>query len=222
MTDIVFYSYILNKKIPGTIVPDYVHRKWSEIHLDIFLKIDYNFNKFDEFDLSQEEVYRYENQIVNIKNIYPYSTQEEKDHADICIPNIYKDITTNYDYKTKELDRYKKLIDLVTDVTSISVGDFYTYCEYVSYELLFTLCNYTERVFYQTISAIQLTEQPETIEAPQMLQMMKRIFNKFPNVNDITVFKIHNYNHLEEFNYISFPIILNVVNLKYNTDFIII
>jgi len=216
--NVIFYCPIIKKKIPGTLVINNLFRECTEYHLNLYVVIKYDFSKFGIFSLKRDEVYRYSKQVVDIKNVYPYNTQSEKDYADSVIPKYVESIIT--DHQEKELNRYETIITELINVNEISYNMFYSLCEFLSFEVLFELCDLTDRIFFQTMSAIQLTEQPDPVRVPQIVRLLKLLFDKF-SVQDIQ-FKIIDFDHFKEFDYLSFPIVINIVNLEYNINYITI
>lgn len=210
----VYYERNLGKKVPCILIPGELHSKTNDLVRKTYVHIYFDSTRFVEFGVTEGELNRYCSEFININELYPTNTQAQKDYANAVIPNGF---TNNSD----ELDRYEAIINMITDVSGdISKNMFYLLSDLVSYELLFTKCTYDERIFMMGLSSSQLNVQPDPIKVPQMIRMTKRLFEKYTDTVD-TNYDIDNYNYY----YIhdgALPIVLNIDNLKYNVNFIII
>lgn len=216
----IFYDTILKKKVPCLLIPNELYEIKTEFNRKFYCHVSFDESKFLEYAITKEELVKYSDEIVLLNNIYPTTTQIEIDYANYCIPN---NIVNNYNNKThneNELDRFEKIIKMITDVEGeISSDVFYKLAEFISYELLFMYCNRPERLFMLNLIHNQLTEQPD-IMVPQMIRMTRRIFNKYNDNDEYSNYKIHNYNKYSEFYNIDFPFLININNLDYNVHYI--
>lgn len=210
----IFYDRILEKKVPCLLLPGRLTTVEDKMCKKIFVQVQYDSSKFVEYNITVEELDRYSSEFVNIHDIYPANTQAQIDYSTAVIPNK---VTNDSD----ELDRYEAIIEMITTVNGdISKDIFYRLSDFVSYELLFQRCTYNERLFMMSLSVSELTEQPVQIFIPQMVRMTKRLFEKYTTTID-SEYDIDNYNNYYEYEN-TLPITLNINNLKYNVNFIII
>jgi len=209
----VFYDHVLKKKVPCILIPGKIIVKEFPFKREMYAHVYFDTSKFVEYSVTEEELLRYSSEFVNIHELYPANNQTQLDYITAVIPNL---VTNNSD----ELDRYESLITMITEVVGdISKDLFYLLSDLVSYELLFTKCTLSERQFMAGISAVQLSEQPVTVLVPQMVRMMKRLFEKYTAVIS-TEYDIDNYNNYYNHEG-SLPLELNIDNLKFNSTFII-
>lgn len=210
----VYYCRTLGKKIPCILIPGSLRTVTTVVGREMYVHTYFDSARFAAFGLSEGEVKRYCSEFVNINDIYPTNTQAQIDYANAVIPSGF---TNNSD----ELDRYEAVIGMLTDVTGdISRDMFYLLSDLVSYELLFTKCTYDERIFMMGLSQAQLTEQPVQILVPQMVRMTRKLFEKYTSPVD-PEYDLDNYNDYYEHES-SLPVTLNIDNLKYNVNFLVV
>lgn len=227
---VLYYCKELQKDIPAKLKTNFFEIHETHIGKRFYVKCEYDFDEFLNYNVTKEEVYRYCNEVVQINEVYPATTQAEIDYFDLVKPNLITNVT---DHEHDELDRFEKLVSMICDFTGdLDIDVFFNLAQFIGYELLFTYCNYTERVFFQTLTLSVLTEQPDPVEIPQMVRMTRTIFNNI----DIThhmfnllkngassnkLYKLFNIRRYSEFDYIPFPMLIDVDNLRLNCDFII-
>lgn len=212
----VFYDKTLNKKVPCFIVPDKVYELDYNYSIRTFVQIVYDYSKLQDYNLTVQELVRYSVQHVMINDIYPATNETEINYANANIPNLVSDTNNFY---TNELNRFEKILDMITDSDNLNTQTFYILAEFISDELLFSYCSQNDRLFMLYLSNTVLTNQPGFIPVPQMVRMTRKIFEKFSN--EYRNYKIFNKRKYHEFNYISFPILINYDNLHYNVNFLI-
>lgn len=211
MNKCLFYDKTLQKIVPCTVVPN----KMYTINGDRFCKIVYDDTLFNTYNTNYEELYRYSTDQIDIFDLYPANTQEEIDYAIECIPNKIA-----LDHKNKELLRFEKIVNMLTDVDELNIDFFYKIADFLSYDLLFFYLNQNERVFMLTISTYPFNAQSiltiygGIIPIHPFLRSVIRIFDKFNT--DSTTYYIQNIRNLAEFSYITFPLQLNIPVLKSN------
>lgn len=218
----LFYDQILNKKIPCKLVPnhfppDLVNR--TDLFLRKYIvKVEFDFSKYLEYNLTEQETLRYSSEYVNFMDLYPANTQEDIDYANACIPNLIPD---EANHKQNELNRFEKLINMFCSTDSITSENFYILCDFISYELLFRYHTHEERVFLLTIANVPLTQVPENILCKQTIRLVYMLRNKYiyTNLNDI-IYRIENYRNISEFNIYTYPIILNIPVFYGNIEFL--
>lgn len=210
----IFYSERLNTKVPCILIPGEIKVIENGIKRDIYVHVYFDESKFTEYGLTHIKLKRYCSEFVNIYEIYPAVTSGQINYANTVIPN---GSTNNSD----ELDKYEAIITMLTSTNNdISREMFYILSDLISYELLFNYCEYNERVFMMSLSMTKLVDQLNVVLVPQMIRMTKRIFNKYSS-NTATYYDLDNYNNYYEHDGV-LPITLNIDNLKYNVNFIII
>jgi len=210
----IFYDRILGKKVPCILIPGKIFLKSDEMSKKLYVQVHFDSSKFVEYDVTIEKLQRYSSEFVNIHELYPANTQDQINYATTVIPNLF----TTY---SEELDRYESLVGMITDVDEdISKDMFYLLSDLISYELLFTKCTSIERQFMMSLTISKLGEQPVSILIPQMIRMTKRLFEKYTTTID-TYYDLDNYNNYYEHDNL-LPITLNIDNLKFNVNFIIL
>jgi hypothetical protein len=210
----IFYDKTLKKQIPCILIPGKIFSKSDEMSKKLYVQVYFNSSKFVEYNVTIEKLERYSSEFVNIHDLYPANTQAQINYANAVIPNLF----TTY---SDELDRYESLINMITDVVGdISKDVFYLLSDLVSYELLFTKCTLTERQFMMSLTTSQLVEQPVSVLIPQMIRMTKRLFEKYTSAID-SEYDLDNYNNYYIYKD-TLPITLNIDNLKFNVNYIII
>lgn len=219
---VLYWCPILEKKIPCLLAANEIYKVKTIFDMRIYVHCKWDFTKFTEYNVTRAEVMKYSNEMVLLNYVYPAHTQAQKDYADLCIPNKIPDVNT---YRDDELDRFETLVGMLINVDGdISKEMFFDLCEFISYELLFELCEFDDRVFMQTLSMSKLTEQPSNVLVPQMIRMTRDVFNKYNSpkfpIPEAPVYKIFNYRHWSEIDYIPFPILINIDNLDYNCNYI--
>lgn len=207
----VYYDRILNKKVPCLIDPNTVY----SLGETKYVKVLFDSSRFVDYNVTKHELNRYSNDMVKLINIYPVRTAEEIAYMEACIPNNVTD-----DHVEKDLARLLEVITILTEVVgSIKKDTFFQLADFISYELLFSYCTYEDRLFLLTICSYNLPGVPAIVRVPKILLMIKRIFSKY---NDTTItYQIQNYKNLAEFSYITFPLEINIVNLKYNIELLV-
>jgi hypothetical protein len=191
--------------VPCTIVPNEIYK--INVMKDPHVRVIYDSTKFETFNVTIEELRRYSSELVPLIEVYPNTTSEELTYAGSGL----------YD-SASELVRFETLINMITDVSKLKSDVFYTLAEFISYELLFRYLTSPQRLFMMSLAA-SLIEDPITESMVEhcntpMINMTKRIFDKFPNIPGIH--KIVNYKHFGNLSHITFPILLNITNLKAN------
>lgn len=224
MNPVVFWCDKLEKLVPCNLRTNYCVNKQSAEGKRYYIRADYDFDKFAEFNITKEEVYRYSDEFVLLNRIYPAETQTQIDYYTEVIPNK---ITTG-DHKNSELDRFEAIVNMLCNFTGeLNSEVFFNLTEFITFEILFTYCDLNDRLFMQQLASVQLTEQPQTVLVPQLVRMAKTIFNKMDlslpvyqslsnGAYNYKIYKIFNERHFSEFDYIPFPLLLNVDILKYN------
>jgi hypothetical protein len=225
MSRILYHNHILNKTIPAFLDQNSIEVSETPVGKIFYVKTRYDFELFPKYFLNKEEVYRYGGEVIPISDIYPANTQKEILYYNEVHPNKI----SHKDHKYKELDRYEKTIQMLTNSShhmshihddDVSKKSFYNLAELISYELLFIYCNQPERIFMQTISVMGLTVQPTTVLATQILKMVRLIFNHYAEHTEYDVYKLFNVKRLSEFDYISFPILISIPLLDQNLRFL--
>ncbi len=199
----VFYT--IEKKIPCVLIPGEIYVKNMSFKREMYVHVYFDTTKYAEYDVTQGLLSRYCCEFVNIHDLYPANNQTQLDYITAVVPNGF---TNNS--------------DLITMITTVS-GDinkdlFYLLSDLVSYELLFTKCTLEERYFMAGISAVQLTEQPNIVPVPQMVRMVRRLFEKYTSAIS-SEYDIDNYNNYYEHTDV-LPLELNTDNLKFNVNYI--
>lgn len=221
--DCVFYDYKLAKVVPCTLVPNEVYEVKDTLKgKEFYVRVKFDPTRFVLYDTNLDELRRYSDELIPLMDIYPSNTQTQKDYHDLVLPG-----GISGSHASDELDRFEAIVDMLTDSKDdqnnsidISSETFYRLAEFISYELLFRYCNHTERMYMLTLSAVQITEEPDPIPIPQLLRMSRRIFDKFPTYDlPENTYKIYNYRHFGDIEYIPFPLVINAVNLDYNVHF---
>lgn len=216
----IYYCHRLEKGIPCTLKPNIFKATETEVGKRFYIHIAYDEPNF--VNLTLEEVYRYCTEVVQINELYPYETQAQQDYYNAVIPNkIISGGTHNED----ELERFHCVIkELLNFTGSIDTRTFYYMSEFISYELMFTYCDYNDRVLLQTIGVIPppLTEVPEprSRRFDLVILMTKMLFDKF-GCNPTVEYKILNSRYYSQFDYIPFPLLINTTYLITNINYII-
>ena len=227
---VLFYCKILEKTIPAKLKTNFFEPHETHLGTRYFVKCEYDFDEFSNYTVTKEEVYRYCSEIRQVNDVYPATTQAEIEYFNLVKPNSISNETDN---EHDELDRFEKLISMICDFTGdLDIDVFFNLAQFIGYELLFTYCNYTERVFFQTITISMLTEQPDPVEIPQMVRMTKEIFSNIDTTHHKfnllkngasthKLYKLYNIRRYSEFDYIPFPMLIDIENLETNCNFII-
>lgn len=228
MTTFVFFCPVIEKLVPCTIKKNFINKIKCPLGIERYvIKCEYDPALYTTFNVTRDELYRYSTELTFIEDVYPYNTQAEIDYVTEVTPN--KIAATGH--KQKEFDRYLAIVYAICDITSIDIRVFLNLAEFISYELLFSLCNVDDRIFFQTISLVLLTEQPTNLYVPEMVLMVRKIFSKIdindPILDGLTngvstdkMFKMFNVKQFSEFDYISFPLIINAEILQTNVNYI--
>ena len=168
----LYYDHSLKKAIPCCIEPNFLESHETELGNRFYARCKYDFSQFSAYNITKEEVYRYSNEIVQLNDVYPADTQAEIDYFNLVAPDKIVDV----DHEIKERDRFETLVNMICDFTGdLDIDVFFNLAQFISYELLFTYCNQTERLFFQTMCGIEFTQQPNPVEAPQMVNMVRKI-----------------------------------------------
>ncbi len=207
----VFYNYKLQKKIPCVIIPNDTKEEYRNSIKIVLIHVYYDSSKYDDYNLTQQELNRHSSEFVNFYDLYPTNTQEQIDYCNLMLP-LNSTINNHL-----ELDRFQKLIEMITNVESLSRETFYRLADLISYDILFMYCNQEELHFMAIISQQELSVIPETIFVPQMLHMIKYIFSKYASPD--VYYDIVNYNDYYNFRTI-LPITLNINYIKNNLIFL--
>ena len=77
MMNVLVWSTVLQKTIPGIIRPNFIDQCISTGNRIFYTRISYDFTKFVEYSVTREEVYRYFSETVLLREIYPVNTQAE-------------------------------------------------------------------------------------------------------------------------------------------------
>lgn len=228
---VLFYDQILSKAIPCNIEPNFCEIQETQLGRRYYVRCKYDFTQFATYNVTKEEVYRYSSEIVQLNDVYPANTQAQIDYFNLVAPD--KIINAN-DHESDEMDRFEAMIDMICDFTGdLDIDVFFNLAQFISYELLFTYCNQNERIFFQTISSVLLTQQPNPVEVPQMVRMVRAIFDKVdtahPKFNTLKngaspnkLYKLYNSRRYSELDYIPFPILIDIEVLEQNVNFITI
>lgn len=229
LTDFVFYDLRLGQFVPCILERGTIDKIKDPHGINKFyLKCKFDIARLPAFNLSRDQVYRYSTEINVINEVYPYGTTAEKLYADTVITNT----STTLTHKDDELKRY---LTILTEVSAdgLNVLEFLGLAEFLSYELLFSLCSAADRTFMLQCGTMILTEQPAVVLVPDMVRMIRTIFANVdltsPQFRILThpdtgvrTFKLFNIRKYSEFDYIPFPVIINVDYLNTNSNFIIL
>lgn len=223
----IFYDFKLGKQIPCLLDKNVIHDVETRFDKKYYVHVSFDDTKYTQYNTNRDELIRYSSEFVSINEIYPATIQAELDYINETFPKKYAKSSipflTTTTHSSDELDRFEKIIDMITDVVgNISRDNFIKLIDFINYELVFTYCNQTERDFLDTLSESQLVSQPGTTEVPQILRMLIRIFSKadsswYTSPND--TYKIINRRNFSGFDS-DFPFIIDLVNLEYNVNFI--
>ena len=224
----VFYEFRLRKNVPCLLEKNVIYDVKTQFDKRYYVHTEFDVTKFAEFNTNRDELIRYSSEFVPINEVYPAVVQAELDYIDKTLPKHFTKtstsfLTTGTNHSSDELDRFETVIDSLTDVDGeINRENFYRLLDFINYELVFTYCNSTERTFLDTLSASQLTEQPSTVEVPQILRMLKGLFSKGNSAwytGSFDGYKILNYRNFSGFPG-SFPYRVSLTNLEYNVNYI--
>ena len=219
----LFYDRHLGKILPCFIVPNMIYSNTDSSDWRKYCKIMFDQTLYTTYGTNQDEIDRYSIDSVKIIDIYPARTLVEIAYATSMIPN-----KTSLTHEVDELNRMEQIITMITDSVSIKSGFFYKLADFISYELLFTYLNHNERVFMMTMCNAPFTlgniaafipGGPSTTPVPQMIRMTKRIFDQYPADTTI-VYGIQNIGNLAAFDYIPFPLGINIPIMRANINFL--
>lgn len=211
----VYYNTKLKQNIPCFLLKNYITEYNHMSGRNFSVQIIPDESKYVEYNLSQNKILKYVFELIPINEIYPYSTQEEIDYADSVIPDKISPT-----HIQDELKRYDKIIEILCDVPEITGTTYEKIASFISYELLFTLHTSEERVFMFGLSQVLLTEIPENILTPYLINMTYNFCTKYNDIGFSRIFKIFNYNHYSHALYIQFPLEVNKDILKANVIFL--
>ncbi len=201
----VFYDRTLQKKVPCIIIPGDVKTIIKTIR-NVYVHVYFDQSKYIEYGVTQSELNRYSSEFVNFYELYPANDQTQIDYLNSVIP-------TGPVNNKLELDRFQSLISMITNTDSISKDIFYTLADLISYEILFMYCTQAELQFMAGIATYELQAVPNVIPVPQMIYMIKYIFDKY--LPEDVIYDLINYNDYYNFRNI-LPISLNIAYMKTN------
>lgn len=219
----LFYDSRIQKKVPCLIKENELFEINDNFGVQYYIHVSFDDTKYTNYNTNRDELMRYSSEFIKLNDIYPAETQAEIDYAVSVMPKQYANTSvphlTTSTHNTDELDRFEKIINILTDTTGdISSAVFIKLFNFIMYELYFTYCNATERAFLDSLSASQLGSQPGTIYVPQILRTLKQLFSKF-DYGAMNMWKILNFKHFSEFEN-NVPILVSLVNLDFNVNFI--
>jgi hypothetical protein len=226
MSSCLFYDKRLNKPVPCFIIPTKIYSDAGNIKT---VGIHYDRSKFQEFSVTQQELYRYSTDRIRIKDLYPNTNQEEYDYAMACFPNQIANAST---YKTDELKRFRKIINIILDGNNrqLSYDMYIRICDFVSYDILFTTLDQIDRGFMKLIANFPLTNENITGYLAMFGgQVPSKLFVKLCNdvltthQSDFVNYSLQNNMNLTdvsvEYN-LTFPININLHLLTDNAAFL--
>jgi hypothetical protein len=155
MSSCLFYDKRLNKPVPCFIIPTKIYADAGGIKT---VGIHYDRSKFQEFSVTQQELYRYSTDRVRLKDLYPNANQEEHDYAMACFPNHIANAAT---YKVDELKRFRRIIGIILAGNNhqLSYDMYIRICDFVSYDILFTTLDQIDRGFMKLIANFPLSSE---------------------------------------------------------------
>ena len=214
----VFYDFVLCKQIPCFIVPGVIYNLNNN---EKYCKVLFDYNNFTtgSFSVTANEVIRYTNDTVRILDMYPYTNSVQQTYANACIPNLIANQDT---FEDDELGRFASLVTMLVNTTPLQANFFYSLCDFISYDLLFTYLTDYERNFMAEISNISIVggPKPEPIPIEDMLNMCSTVFNAFPEDNT-QIYYIQNIKNLVAYSeFITFPIPIQIPILKANVAYL--
>lgn len=223
----VFYDFKLKKQVPCLLEKDILYDVETRFDIQYYVHVSFDDTKYTEYNTNRNELIRYSSEFVPINEIYPATIQDELDYIENTFPKKFAktDISflTTSTHSSDELDRFEKVISMLTStIGNISRENFIKLIDFVNYELVYTYCNSTERDFLNTLSASHLESQPNTVEVPQIVRMLKQIFSKSDSswyTSPYDTYKIINRRNFSGFDS-DFPYIINLGYLEYNVNYI--
>ena len=214
----IYYDYVLTKQIPCFIVPGTIYNLKDN---EKYCKVIYDTNNFTtgSFNVSVNEVIRYSSDTQRIIDMYPYITTDQQTYAEACIPNLISNQDT---FEDDELARMYTLITMLVNTETLQPNFFYTLCDFISYDILFTYLTDTEREFMAEISNVSIigSPKPEPLPIEDILNICQEVFTAFPEDNT-QIYYIQNIRNLVEFSIkYTFPIPLYIPILKANVAYL--
>lgn len=209
----ITYNQRLKKKYTFEIKPNHFFKEESAVLSDkYYVQIEYE----GFYNVTLEELQRYNIEMVDITEIYPYNTQDEKDYYDTVSPNkIVKDGT----HDKKEMLRYNKVIKQIIS-NGVNKITFRNLIPFILDQLVFLhLTDYDRTLIFDFGNAIYSTI-PEDMSQNLglILEILNIMFENF--TGDGFFYKIKNNRFLSEFKNTNFPIIIDTDNFKINVNYI--
>lgn len=222
----LYYDKILQKTVPCFIVPNKLYTFADDRkHVNVM----YDRDKFVEYGVSLQELYRYSLDTVLLIDLYPNTTVDQLAYAQACIPNKIANATT---YKLDEVNRVLALVGMIISQGSITSDTFYKLCDFLSYEVLFTTLEQIDRLFMGCIASVVLTTQNiaaiitqfgGVVPTKPYLLATRNLFNIYPDDNTTSVYYLQNIMNLTDvvktYN-IVFPQQLTITTLRNNIIFL--
>lgn len=208
----LFYDYKMQKKVPCSVVPGRLNVHNNINHTIYMCEVSYDETSLSNYGVTLDQVNKYCSENINIHELYPAEDQEDIDYFNDCIDNHNVD-------KSKELKRFEKLYLFITNIDQISTTMIYQLCNLIITDLQFKYLNHNEKIFMRSLSEIVYAEKPDIIYAAEFVRMINNLFNKYKGTDVFDIHRIDNINDIIAYKQI-FPLVLNVVNIKNNVQFL--
>lgn len=203
----LFYSYILNKPIPCTLLANTI----LTVNTSKYVQVLFDPTQYSTYGLTDNLVTRYCSDQIRLLDIYPARNSQEIAYATSVMPNLVSD-----NHIADDTARILSIIQMLG--SPISANVFYQLADFLSYEMLLYYCQPSDRNFLLTICTYDMQADsipiPSPIPIPHILQMISTIFAAYPD-NTVTYY-IQDYKYFAEFATLTYPIPLNIPVLKTN------
>jgi hypothetical protein len=224
----LFYDKCTGKTVPCFIVPNEFYSTMAPFNRELYVKVILDPSKFVTYGITPALASRFIRDVVRLETMYPASTQTEIDYALACMPTAIADEENHY---INELIRYEKLVSMLCDFEGfLSLDFFYTFAEFVAYELTVVYGNTATRQFMLALTqSPPLSEQPTSLspEAACIIRMTRTVFNKCQEIgtgyeeNDDPLYYLTNYRRTIGMDALFSQVPLRLKVLRNNLNFII-
>lgn len=214
----ISYNYTLKKSFTFTIIPDTIVLETVAVVDTFYIRIKYD--SISSENITLDELKRYGSEFVNIREIYPYETQSDKDYYHSVVPNK---ISKDGDHNKLEMKRYNLIIQEIAS-TGCSNLTFEYIISFMLSQLTFLHLTDSDRVIIFDMGENILTTVPTGMSSNiyDFITMLKIVFDVYTGNYFDYVYKLRNNNFLSEFAQTEFPVIINAVTFKTNVTYIVV
>ena len=200
----VYFSKSLNSLVPCEIVPNKIKTVNNGFCRDYYCAVTYDIVAVNDFSLSMNQIKKYCNDYINIHDLYPMEQMLYSTDLNVVV--------------SKELTRYSKVYEALSNVESIDSDILYHLCILFVSDIQFKYLTHSERLFMKSLSDEKLIQAPVTVLTLPSLKMLIRLFDRFQG--DLSViYRVQNVQSLHSFDYV-FPLDLSISNIKFNLSLI--